>query len=297
MNGSMNGSMNRLPRALILALVCLAAPLSAAPPTYPVRLETPSHVGDRWKLTGEGTLSRAMTVEGRDQTQTLEARLDGDYRVLAVDKIGRATRVELTITRLEVSARGRAEKLEKAVVTAELGDDGPRFTAKGESLSLLIRQALELFVSLDASDQPSLDAAFGSVRARTAHATWKPEPRLATQRLRAAGLVVKPEALELTATLKGPLKCQLAAGCLEVTVAQKTAAVRFARKGGGVEPTPQESAYTSSDTYRISVTGTGHRLGEDHSSQLSVLQKMGGRPVRLKRITRRALRWSPWRPR
>jgi hypothetical protein len=193
-------------RTFLIALsVLLALPLRAAEPQqYPIRLDRPMKVGDRFviKATASRTVDGLATPD-RHTPKTMQERteveLAGECEVLAVTDEGQIAKARVVLDRasmtLPTSAPDALERGTVLLVTIEKGRKS--ITGERVALSLRTTEALNLVLPMDeVTGTPESQRMFGTSQPQAVGATWKMDAKRCAARLQKVGLEIDPGELK-----------------------------------------------------------------------------------------------------
>lgn len=179
--------------------------------SYTIRLHRPARVGQRLRVrvdatNTEGRSTRSGSSEIERQQSRRRTSLDCVQEVLAVNRVGKPTRIALTIAQLQsdsddgslasVPAGARLE------VSLSAREAESTITIGGEPVAPPVRLAIKDVLSLT-SDEVTDDEAFGTSLPRAVGATWPARVGALRSSLEETGMSVPEGAVRATVTLAG----------------------------------------------------------------------------------------------
>ncbi len=174
--------------------------------SYTIKLDRPFQVGDEMQLTAKGSEMQRMTVGGRvvaEESHHHSARLLADMKVLAVDKAGRITRMELTVRRFTGTAGGKPVRAiaRGSVLLASRGKEQTQIQLKGGRLDEAQQSVLQVAVPISQASDPGDDAIFGTDKKQALRQSWAVNSAKAAAALNSDEMAVKPANVSGTVTL------------------------------------------------------------------------------------------------
>ncbi len=171
-----------MPRPLVLAATMLGLALALAPAAfgrdYEIKFERPFRVGQEFGFTATGQVTYAITAVSdktpKKKTQEFAYEVEASAKVLAVDKIGRPTRLSLTLTKCtRTEGKETTDLIEKStsVIASAKGPDERVFEVKGKSAPAALKDVLKAAVPLSGGG-PSDDEVLGTKERKKPGDRW-----------------------------------------------------------------------------------------------------------------------------
>ena len=215
--------------AVSLALFVVA---SAASPVraqdYEIKLVRPPKVGQKYTMTVEGAMVRAITikVEGQEDRRRNEGygvRLEGTVEVLAVNADGEESKAACTVTKcVRIVKEGEQELIPAGrVVTAEGDKTDTNFTVDQGELTDETKEALRLVFRMGEEDGFNDDKIYGTTTRQAVGGMWQIDAKAASEEAKADEVIFDPADVSGSLTLEkveqvDGVECLRIAGPIEI---------------------------------------------------------------------------------
>jgi hypothetical protein len=186
-----------VPRSILLLASLLLAGLAQAQ-DYEIRLNRPTAVGNRYRLTSTASDEQSANakVDGqpaRSQRELIAAELIADVEVLAVTPKGRESKVSLTIEKFTRTDPQGGELLPPgSTVVAEYAGGKTTFAVGGAPAARNVARAFEVAgITMHDDNKPGDDDIFGTAGRKKVGDTWEINTALAVAELAKTGVKVE----------------------------------------------------------------------------------------------------------
>lgn len=211
----------------VLAVALLVTPVSAQTPDYEIKLVRPPKVGQKYKLTVDGAMTRTATISVGERKVVNEdgfgVRLEGVAEVMEVNKDGEEAKVSLRVGKLtRITADGETELLPaNRVVTATGGKTETTFASDQGELSEETKEALDLVLPMGEEDGYSDDTIYGTKKRQPVGGSWDLDAKAAAAEAKDDEVLF--DAKDITGSLKlekvekvDGVECLFIAGTTEI---------------------------------------------------------------------------------
>ena len=196
----------RLAFLLLLAFVFAVCPALAETPDYEIKLVRPPKVGQKYKLTVDGAMTRTATISVGERKVVNEdgfgVHLEGVVEILEVNKDGEEAKVACRIGKFtRITRDGETDLLtEPRVVTATGGTDDTVFSVDEGELSEEAKEALDLVLPMGEDDGFNDDTIYGTKKRQPVGASWELDPKAASDEAKADDVIFDPK--DISGSLK-----------------------------------------------------------------------------------------------
>lgn len=204
----------RVTPPIVLALAT-AAIVSAQ--SYPIRMSTPDHAGQRYMFTGAGSkVSKTSAGDRVMNSEDYQVSFEGRAEILEVDKGGRAVKIAFTVQRFTKAADGATvDLLEVGSVILADGSQKKPFSLKGGTLDEAAQEAFGAVYPAHKPNDVSDDDVFGTRELKRIGDSWPIHPEKAYESMKETGFSI-PEG-HLSGTVRLVAKDRIAStDCLSI---------------------------------------------------------------------------------
>lgn len=212
--------------ALTFALMASASRVQAQ--DYEIKLVRPPRVGQKYSLTVEGAMVRAITIkiegqQDRKRNEGYGVRLEGTVEVLAVNSDGEEAKAACTVTKcVRIVKEGEQELVPAGrVVTAEGVKTDTNFTVDKGELPDETKEALRLVFRMGEEDGFNDDKIYGTTTRQAVGGTWQVDAKAASEEAKADDVLFDPADVSGSLTLEkveqaDGVECLRIAGPIEI---------------------------------------------------------------------------------